>query len=65
MLDIRQFLSETAETCYLTCYHLTCEGVKLNDFVELGDYSFFHNPAVHTLVMEEGSLLYEKKEPIY
>jgi protein TIF31 len=33
--DIRQFLLETAETCYVTCYSLYFQGKKQNDFHEL------------------------------
>jgi hypothetical protein len=37
MQDIRQYLYESLEACYITNYSLSSEGVKLNDFAEIGD----------------------------
>ena len=41
MQDIRQYLFESIDTCYITNYNLTVEGTKLNDFVEIGEVSDF------------------------
>jgi len=72
-LDIRQFLLKNPDTSYITCFHLECNGTKLNDFIELGDYPMFSDPASsshapHTLVMVEGTgshpLLNRKLAPV-
>lgn len=33
--DIRQFLLETTESCFLTSYHLVLDGAIVNDYAEL------------------------------
>ena len=38
VLEVRQFLLSCPETCEYTAYHLTHQGVPLNDYAELGSY---------------------------
>ena len=35
IMDVRQYLSESPETCYVTHYVLRHEGVEVNDFTEI------------------------------
>ncbi|KAF9433689.1 Intracellular distribution of mitochondria [Entomortierella beljakovae] len=35
--DVRQSIVESTETCIHSCFSLSFNGVKLNDFIELGD----------------------------
>jgi len=37
--DIKQFLFESIDTCYITNYQLTFEGTKINDFAQIKDIS--------------------------
>lgn len=53
--DIRQFLFEGLETCYITSYHLYLNGQKLNDFADLGTIADLQDNS--TIHMQEGSIL--------
>lgn len=55
--DIRQFLFESIESCYITCYHLTLNGQKVNDFVDLSEIKDLK--ADSSLEMQEG--IYDEK----
>jgi hypothetical protein len=50
--DIRQFLFESVDTCYITNYNLYLNGNKLNDFSELSEITDLKADSV--IEMQEG-----------
>eukprot|EP00808_Paulinella_micropora_P025319 g42900.t1 len=49
VVDIREFLLDCPETCFLTSYSLSHEDVKLNDYMELKEYPQLKAGQSHTL----------------
>mmetsp|Transcript_6069 Transcript_6069/g.14642 ORF Transcript_6069/g.14642 Transcript_6069/m.14642 type:complete len:1331 (-) Transcript_6069:353-4345(-) len=54
LMDIRQFLLETPESCYFTCYSLQHEGKPINDFAELAEYPELKEDRINNLKMIPG-----------
>lgn len=52
--DIRQFLFESVDTCYITNYNLFLNGQKLNDYSDLSDIADLKPNAV--IEMREGKM---------
>ncbi|KAL0489485.1 clustered mitochondria protein [Acrasis kona] len=56
-IEIKQLLAECVETCYITSYELTVDGVKLDDYSEISDYEGI----VPDAVIKMHSTLYDDK----
>lgn len=54
LMDIRQFLLETPDSCYFTCYQLQHEGKMINDFAELSEYPELKEGKINQLKMVPG-----------
>lgn len=51
VMDIKQFLLETPESCYFTCYQLVHEGRAINPYAELSEYPEISEGAEHQVKM--------------
>eukprot|EP00466_Bigelowiella_natans_P004222 jgi/Bigna1/69564/fgenesh1_pg.9_\ len=54
LMDIRQYLLETPESCYFTCYQLVHEGKVINDYAELSEYPELKEDKANTIKMVPG-----------
>lgn len=57
-MDIKQSIMESPETCAHSCFYLTLNGNRLNDYVELGEVEGMTAESILELV--EGILYYIK-----
>jgi hypothetical protein len=48
-------LAEYQESCQYTCYHLACNGTRLNEYAPLEQYEVFRESSHVTLQMVEGA----------
>lgn len=51
--DIRQFLLENADSCFVTSYHLVLDGAVVNDYAELLEIEGVQEGSVFNLVEGE------------
>ena len=56
--ELRQYLVEAKETCFLNAYHLECEGEVVNDYAEIGAIPGIVDEVVITMVEGKGQLMY-------